>query len=177
MSNAFVGVVSVALCAASVSCARPGRAAADLVITHANVWTGEAGQPAANAVAIVGDRIAAVGSADEIEQWRGAGTREIDAGGRRVLPGFNDAHVHFVDGGAQLDYLDLKDAPTAGELARRVGDRAKAMAPGEWMLGGNWDDQNWTPARLPTKELVDGSTAATPVFLSRYDGHAALANS
>jgi predicted amidohydrolase YtcJ len=178
MSNAFAVALSVAVCAAaSSSCARANRAAADLVVMRANVWTGDAAQPSARAIAIVGDRIVAVGSSDEIERWRGTGTREIDAGGRRVVPGFNDAHVHFVDGGSQLDYLDLKDAPTAGEFARRIADRAKTMAAGEWMLGGNWDDQNWTPALLPTKELIDAATATTPVFLSRYDGHAALANS
>jgi predicted amidohydrolase YtcJ len=177
MPNALVVAAGVLLVAASSSCARANRTAADLVITHANVWTGDPASPGARAVAIIGDRIVAVGGADEIERWRGAGTREIDAGGRRLVPGFNDAHVHFVDGGSQLDYLDLKDAPSPEEFARRIGDRAKTMAAGEWMLGGNWDDQNWTPPRLPTKELIDPQTRSTPVFLSRYDGHAALANS
>jgi predicted amidohydrolase YtcJ len=177
MSKAFVAAAAIALAGAGASCARAGRTAADVVITHANVWTGDPSKPAARAVAIIGDRIVAVGGADEIERWRGEGTREIDAGGRRVVPGFNDAHVHFVDGGAQLDYLDLKDAATQEEFVRRIGERAKATPPGEWMLGGNWDDQNWTPARLPTKELIDSLTSSTPVFLGRYDGHAALANS
>lgn len=178
MSKALVVAAAVALAAGvGASCARTNRRAADLVVTHANVWTGDAAKPDASAIAIIGDRIVAVGGADEIERWRGVGTREIDAGGRRVVPGFNDAHVHFVDGGAQLDYLDLKDAATPQEFARRIGERAKAMAAGEWMLGGNWDDQNWTPAALPTKELIDAVTPSTPVFLGRYDGHAALANS
>jgi predicted amidohydrolase YtcJ len=177
MSKAFVAAAAIALAGAGASCARAGRTAADVVITHANVWTGDPAKPAARAVAIIGDRIVAVGGADEIERWRGEGTREINAGGRRVVPGFNDAHVHFVDGGAQLDYLDLKDAATQEEFVRRIGERAKATPPGEWMLGGNWDDQNWTPARLPTKELIDSLTPSTPVFLGRYDGHAALANS
>ena len=73
--------------------------------------------------------------------------------------------------------VDLKDADTPQEFARRIGDRAKTKAPGEWMLGGNWDDQRWTPAALPTKALIDALTPSTPVFLGRYDGHAALANS
>jgi len=170
-------LAAVAIAAAGSACARASGTAADVVITHANVWTGDAVRRNAEAIAIIGERIVDVGGARDIERWRGAGTREIDAGGRRVIPGLNDAHVHFVDGGSQLDYLDLKDAATPEEFAKRIGDRAKTMRAGEWMLGGNWDDQNWTPARMPTKEMIDALTPSTPVFLNRYDGHAALANS
>ena len=130
----------------AAGCSRPSRLAADLVITRANVWTGDAAQPEAKGIAIVADRIVAVGGADEIERWRGSATREINAGGRRVVPGFNDAHVHFVDGGRQLDNVDLKDADTPEEFARRIGERAKITPAGEWILGGDWDDQRWTPA-------------------------------
>src|SRR5439155_3080801 len=77
----------------------------------------------------------------------------------------------------QLDNVDLKDADSPEELARRLGARAKAARPGEWILGGDWDDQRWTPPQLPTKELVDKVTPLTPVFVNRYDGHMALANS
>src|SRR5476649_1801465 len=83
--------------AGTIACSRPARLAADLVITHASVWTGNPAQPGAAALAIIGDRIVDVGSADEIERWRGAGTTVLDAGGRRVVPGFNDAHVRFAD--------------------------------------------------------------------------------
>jgi predicted amidohydrolase YtcJ len=163
--------------ALATGCSRPARTAADLVITRANVWTGDAAQPEAKGIAIVSDRIVAVGGADEIERWRGSTTREINAGGRRVVPGFNDAHVHFVDGGRQLDNVDLKDADTSEEFARRIGERATITPAGEWILGGDWDDQRWTPARLPTKELIDPVTPTTPVFVNRYDGHMSLANS
>jgi len=163
--------------ALATGCLRPSRIAADLVITRANVWTGDSAQPDAKGIAIVADRIVAVGGADEIERWRGSTTREINAGGRRVVPGFNDAHVHFVDGGRQLDNVDLKDADTPEEFARRIGERAKITLAGEWILGGDWDDQRWTPARLPTKELIDAVTPTTPVFVNRYDGHMSLANS
>ena len=108
---------------------------------------------------------------------RGRDTRVVDAGGRRVVPGFNDAHVHFVDGGRQLDNVDLKDADSPEEFARRIGARAQTAGRGEWILGGDWDDQRWTPAHLPTKELIDADTRSTPVFVNRYDGHMALANS
>jgi predicted amidohydrolase YtcJ len=162
--------------ALAVGCLRPARLAADLVITNATVWTGDARQPDASAVAIVGDRIVEVGSSREIDRWRAAATTVVDAEGRRVLPGFNDAHVHLIDGGTALDNVNLKDAETPAEFARRIGERAKTK-PGEWILGGEWDDQRWSPAELPTRHLVDDVTNATPVFVTRYDGHMALANS
>ena len=162
--------------ALAVGCLRPARLAADLVITNGTVWTGDARQPDASAVAIVGDRIVEVGSSREIDRWRAAATTVVDAEGRRVLPGFNDAHVHLIDGGTALDNVNLKDAETPAEFARRIGERAKTK-PGEWILGGEWDDQQWSPAELPTRHLVDDVTNATPVFVTRYDGHMALANS
>jgi predicted amidohydrolase YtcJ len=170
-------IILVSAAVAMEACARASRTPADLVITRGKVWTGNPAQPDAMGVAIIGDRIVAVGGADDIERWRGPDTRVINAAGRRLVAGFNDAHVHFVDGGRQLDNVDLKDAATPEEFARRIGARAKTTPRGEWVLGGDWDDQRWTPARLPTKELIDAVTSDTPVFVNRYDGHMALANS
>ena len=162
--------------AAAIACSRPPRHAADLVITRAAIWTGDSAKPAATAVAVIGDRIVDVGGGDDIERWRGANTTVIDAGGRRLVPGFNDAHVHVVDGGAQLDSVDLRDAATREEFARRIAERARAK-PGEWILGGNWDDRQWTPAGPPTRALIDDASNSSPVFVVRYDGQMALANS
>jgi hypothetical protein len=153
---------------------RPG---ADLIITNAKIWTVDAKKPTAEAVAIVADRIAAVGSVAEIDQWRGAQTKVENAGGKLLLPGFNDAHVHFISGGRQLDAVDLKDADTPREFAERIAVRARRTPPGEWIEGGDWDEQRWTPPQLPTKELIDPVTPNTPVFVGRYDGHIGLANS
>jgi predicted amidohydrolase YtcJ len=168
--------VSAVACAVALSCARAPRVAADLVVIHANIWTGDPRQPRAEALAAIGERIVDIGSAADIDRWRGKDTQVVDAEGRRVVPGFNDAHVHFVDGGAQLESVDLKDADSPTEFARRIIARARAK-PGEWVLGGDWDDQRWTPATLPTRALVDDGTGGTPVFVNRYDGHMALANS
>jgi len=151
--------------------------AADLIITHANIWTVDPSRPRAQAVAILGDRIVAVGSDQEINAWRGPQTHVLDAGGKLLLPGFNDAHVHFVDGGASLDSVQLKDAASPQEFARRIGEQAKKIGKGEWVLNGEWDETRWTPSDLPTKELVDPLTPDTPVLVSRYDGHESLANS
>ncbi len=151
--------------------------AADLIIRNAKIWTVDRAHPEAEAVAILGDRIVAVGSNQEIDVWRGPNTRGQDAAGKRLLPGFNDAHVHFTSGGQQLDNVQLNDATSPQEFARRVAERAKKTSKDEWMLGGDWDETKWIPAQLPTKELIDAITPQTPVALNRYDGHMILANS
>ena len=153
------------------------RPAADLIISNAKIWTVDKTHPTAQAVAVLGDRIVAVGSSSEVDAWRGPSTRMIDAGGHLLLPGFNDAHVHFVSGGLQLASIDLNDATSPEEFARRIAERAKATPQGEWILGGDWDETKWTPAQLPTKELIDSVTPNNPVFVTRYDGHMGLANS
>jgi len=151
--------------------------AADLIVRNAKIWTVDKSHPTAQAVAMLGERIVAAGSNDEIEAWHGPHTRVIDAEGKLLLPGFNDAHVHFVDGGLALDSVQLNDATSAEEFARRIAERAKTTPKGEWVTGGDWDETKWNPARMPTKELIDPFTSDIPVFLSRYDGHMALANS
>ena len=151
--------------------------AADLIIRSAKIWTVDKTHPTAQAVAVLDGRIVAVGSNDEIEAWRGPRTRVVDASGKLLLPGFNDSHVHFVDGGLSLDSVQLNDAASAAEFARRIGEQAKKTPRGEWVTSGDWDETKWTPAAMPTKDLIDPLTPDTPVFVSRYDGHMALANS
>jgi predicted amidohydrolase YtcJ len=150
---------------------------ADLIITNAKVWTVDKAHPSAQAVAVLGDRIVAVGSNADVDVWRGTGTKVIDAGGKLVLPGFNDAHVHFVSGGLQLESVQLNDATGKQEFVRRIAAQAKKTPKGEWIQGGDWDETKWSPVSLPTKELIDPVTPDNPVFVSRYDGHSALANS
>ncbi len=150
---------------------------ATLIITNGAIYTVDKQHPRADAVAVIGDRIVAVGSRAEIDLWRGPETRVIDAGRKLVLPGFNDAHVHFIQGGAQLDQVQLTDAASPQEFAKRIAAQAKKTPKGEWILGGRWDETKWPKQELPTKEFVDGITGATPIFVERYDGHEALANS
>ena len=151
--------------------------AADLIIQNARVWTVDSSHPEAEAVAVLGDRIVAVGTNSQVDAWRGPQTHVVDAKGRRLLPGFNDAHVHFTDGGAQLDSVELNDVTSTQEFARRIAERAAKTAKGEWVQGGDWDETKWSPAELPTKELIDPATPETPVAIDRYDGHMVLANS
>lgn len=150
---------------------------ADLLIANAKVWTGDKTLPLAEAVAVLEDRIVAVGSNSDLEVWRGPHTKIIDAGGKLLLPGFNDAHLHFVGGGMDLDGIELKDAASSEEFAKRIGERAKTTPKGQWILGGEWDETKWNPSNTPTAQLIDSLTPDTPVFVSRYDGHMALANS
>src|SRR5437660_12021669 len=150
---------------------------ATLIITNAAVYTVDKQHPTAEAAAIIGDRIVAVGSSAEMDVWPGPETKVIDARRKLVLPGFNDAHVHFIQGGAQLDQVQLTDAASPEEFAKRIAAQAKKTPKGEWILGGRWDETKWPKQELPTKELVDEVTGATPIFVERYDGHEALANS
>jgi predicted amidohydrolase YtcJ len=151
--------------------------AASLIITNAKVWTVDKQHPAAEAVAVVADRIVAVGSNAEIDRWRGPQTKILDAAGKLLLPGFNDAHVHFVDGGAQLDQVQLSDATSEQEFVNRIAAQVKKTGKGEWILGGDWDETRWSPAELPTHSSIDSVSPDTPVFINRHDGHMALANS
>ncbi len=150
---------------------------ADIILTNARVYTVDANHAAAEAVAIVGDRIVAVGTNAEIDAWRNDRTKVIDGRGHLLLPGFNDAHVHFVSGGMQLDSINLREAPTPEAFRDIVAARVKKTAKGEWITGGDWDEQKWNPAVLPAKELIDSVSPETPVFVTRYDGHISLANS
>ncbi len=165
------------LLAAFAPSAAQSRPAADLIITHAKVWTVDPQRPQAASVAVLGERIVAVGSDAAVGAWRGPKTRIIDAQGRRLLPGFNDSHVHFVSGGLQLDQVDLRDSASPHEFAARIQKQGAKTAKGAWVLGGDWDEQRWPTPALPSKELIDPGTPNTPVAVSRYDGHMVLANS
>jgi len=149
---------------------------ADVVFINGKLWTVDEKRPAAEAVAVLGDKILAVGSTAEMEKFVGSQTKVIDLQGKRMLPGFIDSHTHFMTGGFQLQSVDLRFTKNEKEFARIIVERA-AKRPGKWITGGDWDHDNWPGGNLPTKELVDALTGQTPVFVNRYDGHMALANS
>ena len=147
-----------------------------LVLTNGKIWTGSQAQPQAEAVACLNGRIVAVGSSAEVLRSAGPRTEIIDLGGKLVVPGFNDAHVHFYDGGSNLSGVQLRDAKSEAEFRERIRRFAAQLPKGRWILGGDWDHENWTPARLPTRQLIDEAAGDHPVFVSRLDGHMALAN-
>lgn len=149
----------------------------DLVIVNANVRTMDDKNPKASAVAIYQNKIVAVGETDQIRALAGKETRVIDAGKKLVLPGFNDSHTHFLMGGYSLSNVDLRDAKSPEEMAKRLADYAKKIPKGQWILGGDWDHEKWPGTPLPTRQMIDAATPDHPVFVNRLDGHMALANS
>ena len=148
-----------------------------LAIVNARVWTANPKQPWTSAVAVAGDRILATGSSAEISKLaRGApSARVIDAGGALVTPGLIDSHVHFVDGGFRLASVQLRDAKTPEEFIARIKAYAETIEPGTWITGGDWDHTLWG-GELPRRDWVDSVTLRNPVWVSRLDGHMALAN-
>lgn len=149
---------------------------ADLVIVNANVQTMIAAQKQARSIAVRGDTIVAIGSDAYTKPFIGPTTKVIDAKGRLVIPGFNDAHVHFLETGVQLSSVDLRTAKTPQEFVDRIKAFAAKLPKGRWILGGKWDHENWTPNDLPTAAMIDAATPDNPVFIDRLDGHMALAN-
>lgn len=150
---------------------------ADLVIEGGPVWTGlSTGRGRPGAVAIGGGKILAVGDSADIARYVGAKTRVLQAKGGLIMPGFADGHTHFVNGGFVLASVNLRDAATPQEFVRRLKEYATHLKPGEWILGGDWDHTLWRGAPLPHHEWIDSVTPNNPVFVSRLDGHMALAN-
>jgi len=158
------------------ACSQPPSPGASLVVTGARVWTGDPQRPWAEAVAVAGDEIIAVGAADEIAPLIMAQTEVIDATGGMLVPGFIDTHVHFLAGGSAIASVQLRDAQTPEEFVERIAAFAATAAPGEWITGGAWDHTNWG-GELPRRDWVDAVTPDNPVWIYRLDGHMALANS
>ena len=153
-----------------------------LAVVNARVWTGDARRPWADAIAVRGERIGAVGSSAEVRKLADAAARAgmrvqvLDAKGAMLVPGFTDAHIHFLDGGFRLASVQLRDAGTPEEFARRIGAFARTIPAGAWILGGDWDHTLWGGAP-PIRAWIDSVTPDHPVFVQRLDGHMGLANS
>jgi predicted amidohydrolase YtcJ len=151
--------------------------AADAVFVNGRVWTVDPAKPEAQAVAVWRGRILKVGTDAEVKALAGPGTKVIDLGGRRVVPGLYDSHVHFLEGGQSLSRVDLKDAKDEAEFGKRLAEFDKNTPRGRWLTGGNWDHDRAFDGKLPTAATVDKYVKDRPVFIQRYDGHMALANS
>jgi len=174
---AFLGAVSV-LYAQD----QPAKPKADVIFVHGNVYTGVAmtsGFSAirrAQAIAVRGDRIEAVGENADILKLKGPETKVIDLSGKFVMPGFNDAHAHLAAGGAEKLNVNLAGVKSLEEFRARIRAKVESAKPGDWILGGGWDENLWPVKVLPTRWDVDEVSAGHPVFLERVDGHVAVAN-
>src|SRR5262249_11458824 len=129
-----VCAVAALTAASAMSATAPERPAAELIVSEAKIWTGDARAPEAEALAVLGGRVVAVGSEQEIMAWRGPSTQVVKVGGGRIVPGFNDAHVHVIDGATALEAIQLHDVTSAEEFARRIGERAAQTPKGEWII-------------------------------------------
>jgi predicted amidohydrolase YtcJ len=147
-----------------------------LVILNGRIWTGDPLRPRAQAVAVVGERISAVGSDAEIRAVLTPATQVIDANDRTVLPGLIDAHFHILNLADREAPLNLRFVASRRELIRLVAEAATEASPGSWVLGEGWDERKWGGG-LPSKEWIDQATPRNPVWLTRALGGAGLANS
>ena len=182
------GVVLVAALAASVSSgqntmlAADTKVKADTIFVHGNIYTGvPANTPFASieraeAIAVKGDRILAVGKAFDLQQFKGPQTQIVDLGGRFTMPGFNDAHLHLDDAGQTKLSVDLTGVKSLDELRSKVAAKVAQSRAGEWILGSGWDETLWPVKVTPTRWDLDEVSGGHPVFLGRIDGHIAVAN-
>jgi predicted amidohydrolase YtcJ len=150
---------------------------AEMVIVNARVYTVNAKQPWAEALAIRGDKILAVGSAKDIAAYRGASTKVVDAQGKLVLPGFTDCHIHFMEGSLGLTRVDLNGTNSVAEIQKRVKEYAVAHPKAEWIEGMGWLYSTFGAVALPDKKFLDEVVPDRPVYLQAYDGHSSWANS
>ncbi len=144
-------------------------------VVNARIWTGDNRRRWADALLTNGERIAAVGSSAEVMKRAGSAP-VIDAGGRLVVPGFIDSHIHFLAGGLGLSSVQLRDAKTPQEFARRIAEFARTRPAGTWIRNGDWDHELWG-GELPRRDWIDAETPDHPVWVNRLDGHMSLANS
>jgi predicted amidohydrolase YtcJ len=149
---------------------------ADLIVTNARIYTVDDTRPVVTSMAVRDGRIAFIGSAREAMALKGVATRVLDVGGRTVIPGMVDAHAHLLGLGEALRIVNLVGAKSYDEVIARVVARAKDIPAGQWILGRGWDQNQWGDTRFPTHEALSRALPNNPVYLTRVDGHAGLAN-
>ncbi|MBN2281540.1 MAG: amidohydrolase [Candidatus Marinimicrobia bacterium] len=161
-----------------VFCCKTGgeKVTASFVLLNGNIWTGNPHQPKAEALAIAGNKIIFVGTNKDGKKYISPKTEVVDAEGKFICPGFTDAHLHFLDGGQRLASVELRDAGSPDEFKQRIADYIETLKPGTWVIGGDWDHTNWG-GELPHRSWIDDISPDNPVWISRLDGHMALANS
>src|SRR5262245_33856996 len=172
-----IGTLAASLLVLATPLGAQGPAApADLIVTHARIYTVDDSHPFVSALAVRGGRVAFVGSEREALLLRGPSTRVIDAAGQTVIPGMIDAHAHLFELGTFLHDLDLTDTRSYETIVSRVAARVKDVPAGQWVIGRGWDQNKWGDTRFPTHEALSRVTPNNPVILTRIDGHAILAN-
>ncbi|MHB1051132.1 MAG: amidohydrolase family protein, partial [Bacteroidota bacterium] len=153
---------------------------ADLLIINGNVYTVDAANSKAEAIAVRGSRIVAVGTTQDIQKQY-TSQNVIDVEGKTVIPGLIDGHAHMLGLGEALTELNLVGTASAEAIASMVAEKARKLPPGEWIRGGGWDQNDWGSGTgekpFPTSAVLDKAAPNNPVILSRIDGHAIWVNS
>jgi hypothetical protein len=149
----------------------------DLALLNGKIWTGDPGRPWAEAVAVRGDKIFAVGTTADVRKLASGAANLVDLGGALVLPGFIDSHTHFLAGGFGLKSIQLRAARSREEFVALIAAKARELGKGRWVVNGDWDHQEFSPPELPRKDWIDAVTPDNPVCVNRLDGHMILANS
>ncbi|TWT42170.1 N-substituted formamide deformylase precursor [Phycisphaerae bacterium RAS1] len=149
----------------------------DTIYVNGNIYTCNAIRPRAEAIAVAGERVAALGTTVEIRRLAPQGVKVVDISGKTVLPGLIDSHGHMSGlGSFGLGRLDLSRATSFDDMVAIAKEKAAATPPGQWILGGRWDHESWRDRRLPSHAALSEATPNHPVFLKRVDGHAGVAN-
>src|ERR1019366_7655941 len=147
---------------------------ADRIYINAKIWTGDSANDRATAIAVKDSAIMYVGN--DYSDYKGSSTQIIDVDGNMILPGFIDNHTHFLGGGYQLASVNLRNVKSQPDFISTLKEYATAHNDNRWIQGGDWDHEAWG-GNLPTRNWIDSVTGNHPVFINRYDGHMALANS
>ncbi|MCH7765368.1 MAG: amidohydrolase [Acidobacteria bacterium] len=150
---------------------------ADVVLTNGNIYTVDVRLGRVEAIAITRGKIAAVGTAEEMQHWVGPETKVIDLEGKFVMPGFNDAHTHLANAGQGSLSVNVEGTRSIAEFQQRIRARLSEFEPGTWVVGRGWDHSLWEENRMPTKADLDAVSTSHPMFFTRVDGHSAVANS
>lgn len=180
--GALVVLFAVILSTGALAQTEPALPKADSIFLHGNIYTGVTGASSfhvvqrAEAMAVKGDRILAVGKNEDIAKYKGPETVVVDLAGHFVMPGFNDAHMHLTDAGFKRLTVDLTGVKSIEEFRSRVAERVETAEPQEWIVGSGWDETLWQGKQLPTRWDIDEVTTDHPVYMERVDGHVAVAN-
>ena len=167
--------MTLVVCCATILSAQGSRPP-DLILHNARIYTVDARNSVAEAVAISGDRILRAGSNADILGLETSSTRIVDVRGAAIVPGLHDAHGHVVGLGQSLQDVDLRGTQSFEEVVGRVRRRLTTARPGEWVVGRGWDQNDWPEKDWPAHDLLSAASPDNPIYLTRVDGHAGLAN-
>ena len=182
MTRQILGIAALLLIIGMNEDLHPQSVKADAIWVHANIYTGVTSSSSfheverAQAMAVRGDRILAIGREASMLHLKGPQTVVIDLGGHFVMPGFNDAHTHLTDAGFKKLTVDLTGTRSLEEFRARIRKRVESAQAMEWIVGSGWDETLWPVKELPVRQDVDEITTDHPVYLERIDGHVSVAN-